>query len=141
MILKVKKINKITNYKYFKMESTSNVINLIKPNVYMTSIDLKNAFFSVSIHNDHQKYLCLCLEICFNLHPCLMFMYPLWEYLLKYQKYLLHIFSRLQLSCIRSWFIATQINYFWLQVKQFFFFRIHYIVEAYHTVFNWWKEK
>ena len=57
MILKVKKINKITNYKYFKMESTSNVINLIKPNVYMTSIDLKNAFFSVSIHNDHQKYL------------------------------------------------------------------------------------
>ena len=34
-----------------------NIINLIKPNVYMTSIDLKDAFFSVSVHNDHQKYL------------------------------------------------------------------------------------
>ena len=33
------------------------VINLIKPNVYMTCIDLKDAFFSVLIHNDHQKYL------------------------------------------------------------------------------------
>ena len=48
------------------MESI-NVINLIKPNVYMTSIDLKDAFSSVPI-------LSLCLEICFNLHPCLMAM-------------------------------------------------------------------
>ena len=39
------------------MESINNVINLIKPNVYMTSIDLKDAFFSVPIHNDHQNYL------------------------------------------------------------------------------------
>ena len=36
------------------MESI-NVINLIKPNVYMTSIDLKDAFSS--IHNDLPKYL------------------------------------------------------------------------------------
>ena len=39
------------------MESLFNVINLIRPNVYMASIDLKDAFFSVPIHNDHQKYL------------------------------------------------------------------------------------
>ena len=39
------------------MESINNVINLIKPNVYMASIDLKDAFFSVPIHYDHQKYL------------------------------------------------------------------------------------
>ena len=32
------------------MESTNNIINLIKPNVYMTSVDLKDAFFSVPIH-------------------------------------------------------------------------------------------
>ena len=36
------------------MESI-NVINVIKPNVYMTSIDLKDAFSS--IHNDYSKYL------------------------------------------------------------------------------------
>ena len=39
------------------MESINNVINLVKSNVCMTSIDLKDAFFSVPIHNDHQKYL------------------------------------------------------------------------------------
>ena len=35
------------------MESVNNVINLIKPNVYMASIDLKDAFSSVPIHNDN----------------------------------------------------------------------------------------
>ena len=39
------------------MESLFNVINLIRSKVYMASIDLKDAFFSVLIHNDHQKYL------------------------------------------------------------------------------------
>ena len=39
------------------MESISNVINLVKLNVYMTSVDLKGEFFSVPFHNDHQKYL------------------------------------------------------------------------------------
>ena len=38
------------------MESI-NVINLIKPNVYMTSINLKDAFSSVPINHDHPKYL------------------------------------------------------------------------------------
>ena len=57
MILNLKKFNKFVNYKHFKMESINNVINLIKPNVYMASIDLKDAFFSVPIHYDHQKYL------------------------------------------------------------------------------------
>ena len=53
----LKKFNKFVNYKHFKMESINNVIKLIKSNVYMASIDLKDAFFSVLIHNDHQKYL------------------------------------------------------------------------------------
>ena len=53
-ILNLKKINKFVNYKHFTMESI-NVINLIKPNVYMTSIDLKDGFSW--IHNDHQKHL------------------------------------------------------------------------------------
>ena len=33
-----------------------------------------------------QSILHLCLEICLNLHPCLIAMDLLWEYLLKYQK-------------------------------------------------------
>ena len=57
MILNLKKFNKIVNYKHFNMECNNNVINRIKSNTYMASIDLKDAFFSVPIHNDHQKYL------------------------------------------------------------------------------------
>ena len=83
--------NKFVNYKHFKMVSINNVINLIKLNVYMTSIYLKDAFFSVPIQIIIKSILCL--EICFNLHPCLMAMDFLWEYLLKYQKYLLDIWE------------------------------------------------
>ena len=57
MILNLKKFNKFVNYKHFKMESINNVIKLVQPNVYMASIDLKDAFFTVPIHNNHQKYL------------------------------------------------------------------------------------
>ena len=39
------------------MESINNGLNIIRPNVYMASIDLKDAFFSVPIHSTHQKYL------------------------------------------------------------------------------------
>ena len=56
MILNLKKINKFVYYKHIKRESINNVINLNKPNVYMASSDLKDAFFSVLVHNDHQKY-------------------------------------------------------------------------------------
>ena len=75
------------------MESIDNVINLIKLNVHMASIDLKDAFFSdlstMITKNIWSSYL----EICFNINPYLMAMDPLREYLLKYQKYLLNIWN------------------------------------------------
>ena len=40
-----------------KIESINNVLNIIRPNVCMAYIDLKDAFFSVPIHSTHQKYL------------------------------------------------------------------------------------
>ena len=39
------------------MESINNVLNIIRPNVYVASIDLKDACFSVPLHSTHQKYL------------------------------------------------------------------------------------
>ena len=39
------------------MESINNFLNIVRPNVYMASIDLKDAFFSVPIHSTYQKYL------------------------------------------------------------------------------------
>ena len=57
MILISKKFKNFVNYKHFKVESINNVINLINPNVFIGPIDLKDAFFSVPLHNDHQIYL------------------------------------------------------------------------------------
>ena len=44
------------------MESINNFLIIIRPNVYMASIDLKDAFFSVSIHSTDQK----CLKFTFD---------------------------------------------------------------------------
>ena len=57
MILNLKNFNKFVNFKHFKMESINNVLSIIRPNSYMASNDLKDAFFSVPIHPTHHKYL------------------------------------------------------------------------------------
>ena len=57
MILNLKKFNKHVQYRHFKMESIKNVLDVLRPNVYMASIDLKDAFYSVPIFEPHQKYL------------------------------------------------------------------------------------
>ena len=57
MILNLKKFNKFVNYEHFKMVSIKNVINLIQTNVYMASIDLKDAFFPGPVHVDDQELL------------------------------------------------------------------------------------
>eukprot|EP00794_Sanderia_malayensis_P014639 gene14639-16158_t len=38
------------------MESLSNVLNVITPNAWMASVDLKDAFYSIPINPNHQKY-------------------------------------------------------------------------------------
>ena len=62
MILNLKKLNKFVDYKHFKMESLQNVLELIRPGVYVASIDLKDAFYSVPIHKNHQAYLTFFLQ-------------------------------------------------------------------------------
>ena len=71
MILNLKRLNKFVDYKHFKMESLQNVLELIRPGIYMASIDLKDAFYSVPIHKNHQAYLAFFVE----------------EYLQKFRKY------------------------------------------------------
>ena len=61
-ILNLKNLNKFVGYKHFKMESIYNVFDLITPGAYMASVDLKDAFFSIPIFNNHQQYL----KFCFN---------------------------------------------------------------------------
>lgn len=57
MILNLKSLNQFIEYRHFKMESFSTVVNMVKPNCFMASVDLKDAYYSVPIATEHQKYL------------------------------------------------------------------------------------
>ena len=55
-ILSLKYLNEFAQYQHFKMESLLDVFKIIKPNAWMASADLKDAFFMVPTHESHQKY-------------------------------------------------------------------------------------
>ena len=57
MILNLKKFNKNVVYHKFKMDTLETVIKLVKPNCSMASVDLKDAYYTVFIAKEHQKYL------------------------------------------------------------------------------------
>ena len=55
LILNLK--NSFVVYHHFKMKTIQGVMKMIKPNCWMATIDLKDAYYSVKIHPDNQKYL------------------------------------------------------------------------------------
>ena len=57
MILNLKSLNKHITHHHFKMDTVLTAVRLMKPGCFMASIDLKDAYYSVSIHSDFQKYL------------------------------------------------------------------------------------
>ena len=57
LILNLKNLNQFVQYHHFKMENLKSAITLMSPNCYMASIDLKDAYYSVSIDTTHRKYL------------------------------------------------------------------------------------
>ena len=57
LILNLKKLNTFVEHYHFKMETLINVLNVIKPNVWMASVDLKDAFYTIPVDPDHQKFL------------------------------------------------------------------------------------
>ena len=52
----LKNFKHFSHYNRFIMEAIDNVVNLVKSNAYMTSIDLEDTFFSVLKFKDHQEY-------------------------------------------------------------------------------------
>ena len=54
-ILSLKYLNEFVQYQHFKMESLFDVFKIIKPNAWMASVDLKDTFVTVPIHESHQK--------------------------------------------------------------------------------------
>ena len=57
MILNLKQLNKHIEYEHFIMESLPSILNIIRPNCWMSSVDLKDGFYTAPIHPEHQKFL------------------------------------------------------------------------------------
>ena len=57
MILNLKSLNKNITHHHFKMDTVLSAVQIMKPGYLMASNDLKDAYYSVSIHSDFQKYL------------------------------------------------------------------------------------
>ena len=57
LILNLKKANEYIQNFHFKMDTIHTVLNLVKPNCFMASIDIKDAYYSIKIDEQHQKYL------------------------------------------------------------------------------------
>ena len=56
-ILNLKSLNKECDKIHFKMESLKQALHMVRQGSYLASIDIKDAFYSVPIRDDHKKYL------------------------------------------------------------------------------------
>ena len=56
-ILNLKYLNEECFTYHFKMETIKQVIHMITPNCYIASLDIKDAFYTVPIYEQHKKYL------------------------------------------------------------------------------------
>lgn len=56
-ILNLKNLNTFIDPPHFKMEDSRTVMKLIKKDCYMATIDLKDAYFLIPVHNRFRKYL------------------------------------------------------------------------------------
>ena len=57
LILTLKKLNSFVVYCHFKMKTSQSVSKMITSNCWMASINRKDAYYSVKLHPDYQKYL------------------------------------------------------------------------------------
>ena len=56
-IINLKGLNEFIVYHHFKMETFEYALSLIRPNCYLASIDLKDAYFTIPMAEEHRKYL------------------------------------------------------------------------------------
>ena len=57
MSLNLKELNKYITYHHFKVDTFETALNLVTPNCFMASIDLRLAYYCISIANSHRRYL------------------------------------------------------------------------------------
>jgi hypothetical protein len=57
MILNLKKLNEEVTYHHFKMETLSTALLLVREGCFMASLDLKHAYYTVPVCEEHRKLL------------------------------------------------------------------------------------
>jgi hypothetical protein len=57
-VINLRQLNEFVEYHHFKEENLKFVLDLVKKFDYLTSVDLCDAYFSIQIHPEFQKYLC-----------------------------------------------------------------------------------
>ena len=57
LIINLRKLNKNVDKKDFKMEIITSILKLATPKTYFTKIHLKDAYYTIPIATEHQKYL------------------------------------------------------------------------------------
>ena len=71
MILNLKEFNKSVEHHHFTMDTLGIETKMIKPGCYVASVDLKDAYYTVAIHKDHQKFLQFEFKGCLYKYTCL----------------------------------------------------------------------
>jgi hypothetical protein len=56
-ILNLKHLNKFLEPEHFKLEYRATVLNLMRPNCFMATIDLQDAYFMIPVADSYKKYL------------------------------------------------------------------------------------
>lgn len=57
LILNLKNLNDHVEYHHFKVDTLQSAMRLMKQNCYMGSVDLRDAYYSVPIDEEYQKFL------------------------------------------------------------------------------------
>ena len=57
LIFNLKNLNKSIEKQHFKMETITSILKLVTPNMYFTKIDLKHAYHTIHVLEEHRKYL------------------------------------------------------------------------------------
>ena len=56
IILNLKRLNASVEYHHFKMDTLKSIIALMTPNCYMASLDLKDAYYTVPVHQNCRNF-------------------------------------------------------------------------------------
>ena len=72
MILNLQQLNEFVVYQHFKVDNIQTALRLVRPQCFMASVDLKDAYYSVPIALEHRYFLMLNGRGIINIHVCPM---------------------------------------------------------------------